>query len=144
MYNKIIDNLYLGDASSAYENDFALIVNCCPEVHINYANDNVVWLKFHDDRDDNEKLVSLLYTSQILEKIHNHLLSGETVLVHCAMGIQRSATVVACYLLKYTCASNQNVSETIRYIQSKREEAFSTGYPFLPTMAFYSLIDKPY
>lgn len=144
MHNKIIEYLYLGDASSAVEDEFSLIVNCCPEVNINNSNNNnTIRLKFYDDKEDNEKLVFLLYSSQILEKIHSYLLSGEKVLVHCAMGIQRSATVVACYLLRYTdiCFS---ATDTIRYIQSRREEAFSTGYTFLPTIAFYSLLRKPY
>jgi hypothetical protein len=143
-FHEIVNNLYLGNASAHHNLSVDLIVNCCPEINVNYGdnnnkNKNIVWLKFYDDKDDNEKLVSLLYTTQVLEKIHSHLTSGKSVLVHCAMGIQRSATVVACYLLKYVMPE-QNTSAVIKYIQSKREEAFSTGYVFLPTMAFYSLL----
>jgi protein-tyrosine phosphatase len=145
-FHEIVKNLYLGNASAHHNLSVDLIVNCCPEINVNYGdnnnnnkNKNIIWLKFYDDKDDNEKLVSLLYTTQVLEKIHSHLTSGKSVLVHCAMGIQRSASVVACYLLKYVMPQ-QNTSAVIKYIQSKREEAFSTGYVFLPTMAFYSLL----
>lgn len=140
MFDKIIDNLYLGDAGDYDKQQFALIVNCCPEINVNYSDGaNVLWIKVYDDRDDNEKMVSQIFATQVLEKIHHHRMLGLPVLVHCAMGIQRSATIIACYLLRHT-TPKKTVAETIQYICSKREIAFSTGYTFLPVMAFYSLL----
>ena len=41
------------------------------------------------------------------------------------MGIQRSASVVACYLLKYGITNGVQI--TLDFIRSKRDVAFSTG-----------------
>lgn len=132
--NEIIPNLYLGDAGFVREDrSFSLIVNCCPEVDIEYkTGSNVIYLKFHDDPRDNDKFLSELEKHRVLEKIHEHATSCKPVIVHCAMGIQRSASVIACYLLKY--GVRNGVKDTIDFIRSKRNVAFSTGYNFLQTI----------
>ena len=129
--NEITPNLYLGDAGFVREDrSFELIINCCPEVDIEYrTGSNVVYLRFHDDPRDNQKFLSELEKHSVLEKIHDHVTSCKPVIVHCAMGIQRSASVVACYLLKY--GVRNGVKDTIDFIRSKRNVAFSTGYNFL-------------
>lgn len=140
MFNKIIDNLYLGDAGDYDKQQFAFIVNCCPEINVNYPDGaNVLRIKVYDDCDDNEKMVSQIFATQVLEKINDCRLRGLPVLVHCAMGVQRSATIVACYLLRHV-EPKMSIGETIQFICSKREVAFSTGYTFLPVMAFYSML----
>jgi hypothetical protein len=132
--NEIIPYLYLGDAGFVYEpRSFTLIINCCPEVDINYPEpSNVLYLKFHDDPRENDKFMSQLETHKVLEKIHEQVSSSKQVIVHCAMGIQRSASVIACYLLKYGIING--VQDTLDFIRSKREVAFSTGYNFLPAI----------
>lgn len=132
--NEIIPNLYLGDAGFVREDrSFELIINCCPEVDIIYQEpSNVVYLRFHDDPRDNGKFLSELEKHKVLENIHAHVVGSKPVIVHCAMGIQRSASIVACYLLKY-CVTN-GVQNTLDFIRSKRKVAFSTGYNFLQAM----------
>ena len=135
--NEIIPYLYLGDAGFVYEpQSFSLIINCCPEIEINYPEpSNVLYLKFNDDPRDNVKMLSQLETYKVLEKIHEQVTSFKPVIVHCAMGIQRSASVVACYLLKYGIING--LQETLDFIRTKRHVAFSTGYNFLPTIQGY-------
>ena len=132
--NEIIPYLYLGDAGFVYEpKSYSLIINCCPEVDINYPEpSNVLYLRFHDDPRDNDKFLSQLETHKVLEKIHEQVTSYKLVIVHCAMGIQRSASVIACYLLKYGIING--VQNTLDFIRSKRGVAFSTGYNFLPAI----------
>ena len=136
MSHEIIDNLFLGDAGSCDERPdfFKLIVNCCPEINCQYTSTeepNVVRLKFYDDKDDNQKLIQILKITQILEKIHLFIKNKQPVIVHCAMGIQRSATIVACYLLKYF---NPDIKTVVSFIKSRRPVCFTTGYNFLETM----------
>ena len=47
---------------------------------------------------------------------------GHNILVHCHKGKQRSANVVAAYLMKY---SRINYTAAMKYIQSKRPECFT-------------------
>ncbi len=129
-YNEIIPNLYLGDAGFVYEPEspeFGLIINCCPEINIKYKTQDptIIRLKFNDDPEDSDKLLDILKQTQVLETMHNHIQGtqyNKNVMVHCAMGVQRSATIVAFYLLKYSSA---DVNKIIRYIQHKRPQAFS-------------------
>jgi protein-tyrosine phosphatase len=118
--------------------EFALIINCCPEIgQLPYSNDTeeIIKLKFHDDVHDNNKLIQLLESGNILQRIHNSIINKKPVLVHCAMGIQRSAAIIACYLIKYY---NIGIDKTILYIKYKRPEAFSTGNTFEPAMHHYN------
>ena len=126
--NEIIPYLYLGDAGFVFEPyDFSLIINCCPEIGITYSEtSNVLYLKFNDDPRDNDKLLSLLKMHQVLETIHEHITNKKTVMVHCAMGVQRSASVVACYLLKYGITNE--VKNTLEFIQNRREVAFNGNH----------------
>jgi len=50
------------------------------------------------------------------------------------MGMQRSAAIVACYLLKYY---NIGLDKTILYIINKRPESFLTGNTFKPAMQHF-------
>lgn len=133
-FDKIIDNLYLGDACSIQPNFFKLIVNCCPDVKCKYTNEDVnkvFYIRVYDDRSENLKLINILMTTNILEKIHNCLQNSEPVLVHCAFGIQRSATIIVCYLLKYY---DFDIKQAIVFVKSKRPICFSNGFPFLRTI----------
>ena len=137
-YNKIIDNLYLGDAGFIFMDGlpkFALIINCCPEVQMSYFEGEIIRLRFNDDPNDNNKLIKMLESGNILQQIHNCINKNQPVLVHCAMGMQRSAAIVACYLLKYY---NIGLDKTILYIINKRPEAFLTGNTFKPAMQYFS------
>jgi len=135
--NEIIPYLYLGDAGFVYEpRSFTMIINCCPEIDINYPElSYVLYLRFHDDPRDNDKFLSQLQTHNVLEKIHDHVSSCKPVIVHCAMGIQRSASIIACYLLNYGIING--LQDTLDFIRNKRDVAFSTGYNFLPAIRRY-------
>ena len=106
---KIIPNLYLGGVKALVNTSntspkFLLIVNLIKQT----SNENLtsickkfIRLPVNDSPDECDKLLSLIYETQVLEHIHASLQANEPVLVHCFMGIQRSASLVACYLIKY-------------------------------------------
>jgi hypothetical protein len=139
--NQIAPYLYLGDANFLEDEynlpEFELVINCCPEIGMRYPTEyvhKVIQLRFADDPEENEKLVSLLQTNQILEQMHHCIQHCKPVLVHCAMGMQRSPAVVACYLLQHY---NVDFERVVSFIKSKRPEAFLTGYNFAHAMLHY-------
>jgi len=62
---------------------------------------------------------------QGVEFMRRQILNGRTVYVHCKAGVGRSATVVACYFLKYGLANGKrfaSAEEAIAYVFEKRNQ----------------------
>jgi protein-tyrosine phosphatase len=58
--------------------------------------------------------------TDITDIIHNVLSKGGKVLVHCQIGASRSPTIIAAYIN----TNKYSLTDTIKYIQSKRQVAF--------------------
>jgi len=138
-YNEIISGLWLGDKNSSHNTDFLeekkikCVINCSCDLP--FINDNNIIKKripVNDDLSFDANKIILKYLNKCLEFIHENLLNNKNILVHCFAGMQRSATVIACYLMYYY---NFRAEHTILYIRNKRNIAFKP-YPTFNSFIF--------
>lgn len=131
--NEIIQGLWLGDASAAQDPDFikrnniGAIINCTKDVPISFPVEHMR-LNVDDNLNPLEiqnMCLLIQHASSFLFK--NHVLDRKNVLVHCAAGIQRSATVVAYYLAQHY---KMSMADAIGLIVQKRPVAFFGGKTF--------------
>lgn len=138
VYDEIIDNLFIGSATSLTHSDnFDLIVNCTPDIFIKNP-DNTIRIPIRDDPHESNKLLQLLKDTDVLEKINKTINNKQKVLVHCYAGQQRSCAVVACYLIKY---NKMNPYTAVKHIKTKRRIAFFGEVNFISAIVnfFYTL-----
>jgi protein-tyrosine phosphatase len=130
-YDKIIEQVWLGNKKGAVDRDFMLrnniklVVNCAKELDapLFYKDLQIayIWLPMYDvnDRESNEILSNNI--DLILDTIHNYRKNGMNVFIHCHAGMSRSATVLAAYLIRYY---DHHYKLAIFYIQTKRPITF--------------------
>lgn len=126
--NMIDNNLWIGDIYSSRnrkfitDNNIKLIINCSnnirfidiPEIkkiRINVGDNNSI-------RTNNIMYKNLEPVTNLIEK---YLANNKGVLIHCIFGIQRSATIVAAYLMK---KYKLNKYDAIKMIKSHRRITF--------------------
>lgn len=144
-YNKIIPNLYIGNIVAAQ--DFSFIKKHNIKVIINCSNDIPNYYTFNGDIeyhripvDDSLDNYDINLMAQLLPKyvsiIEKSLSENKPILVHCYAGRQRSACLIAAYLIfKY----NYTIDEAYKFIISKRNQAFhyGKGYNFNKSLIEY-------
>lgn len=138
-YNEILPNLYLGNINSAENKRFIkekkikVIINCTKSIpnYFQFDKDFPDLEYFRIPVDDSlldEDIESMaLYLPQYVKIINTALLQNKPILVHCYAGRQRSACLIAAYLIyKY----DYSIDQAYKYIISKRKEAFHYGKSF--------------
>jgi protein-tyrosine phosphatase len=121
--SQILSYLFIGNFNAARNRNklkqlgITHIINCCnPKYNPNiFPNDFVyVSIPVHDSRSENI-LQYFESTSALIEQIQ---LSGGKILVHCALGISRSVTLVMAYLLKAN--PTLSVTEILSLVRKSR------------------------
>jgi dual specificity phosphatase 12 len=89
-------------------------------------------LPVNDDRQPESIRIMQRYLPKILDDIDSKRIAGINVLVHCRAGQQRSAAVIAAYLMKTT---HMTPDEAVSYVKSRKPDAFFTGVNFYEALS---------
>jgi hypothetical protein len=128
--NQITRNIYLGnyiDASNLTfikDNNIRVIINCSKDIPFYMPQDICPYqyrIPVNDDLQDISIYTMYKYLPKIVSIIHKHISMGENIYIHCHAGMQRSACVVAAYLIHH---HKFTVDDAIEYVKNKRSISF--------------------
>ena len=131
--DEIIPRLFLGSQEAASNKEFikkygiTAVINATPTLPNYFQKNGVNYVRVPVDDslkscDINKMTAYLPFIVDVLKELHHN--QKKKVLVHCHAGMQRSAIIIAAYLVKYY---KKTPMEAIRYIISKRPVAFMNG-----------------
>jgi len=144
--DEIIPGIWLGNAIAAKDPEFyrergiEAVFNCTKDLPFLPTVPRKYRLPVHDNLQEEEIRAMELASFEVVYKLSLEHRKGP-VLVHCAAGMQRSAAVVAMYLMAKN--PGMKVEDAILYIQARRPIAFTPGPNFLKAMkGFESAFDR--
>ena len=144
--DEIVPGIWLGNAIASQDSDFYrekgiyAVFNCTKDLPFLQTVPRKYRLPVHDNLQDEEIRAMELASFEVVYKLSHEHRKGP-VLVHCAAGMQRSAAVVAMYLIATT--PGLRVEDAITFIQKKRPIAFTPGPNFLKAIqAFEVAFDR--
>lgn len=135
---EIVHNLYLSswiDVQTADIDDSWHVINCTKDIVM--INNNHTRLPVDDDGSQQcmDEMKHHIYN--VLDIIDAQLAQGTKVAVHCQAGQQRSATVVAAYLIR---KRGFFLDAAMSLVKSRKPDAFFWQANFLPVLQAMSRI----
>lgn len=134
---EIIPRLYIGSKKEAYsprwirDHDIVLIVNCTQHLEMPFAG-TIRSLRVPLDDHPSHNSRFLLYHHDACKSISDVLRGPRgNVLVHCHMGVSRSSSVVAAYLMM---EYRMSFVQCLNLIRSKKPETFRPFVVFEPAL----------
>ena len=146
--NHIIDGIFLGGQCCSQDRIFLEVQGI--SVIFNITNDvpfqsdvhkycSLYRLAIDDNLQPSE--IKKMYVALVsyVPLLRKHVTKNNRTLVHCYAGIQRSATFIAGYLMKYY---NMTPTQAIAFIRKRRHIAFSPSPNFLESLVLYYIYLK--
>jgi protein-tyrosine phosphatase len=124
---EIVPHLYLSnymDATNVPQDFF--VINCTKDFPM-VQSQSGTRLSVNDDLQKESIDIMTQNLPLMVKYVDEHVSKGHNVLVHCAAGQQRSAAVIAAYLMK---TKGFSVDQAIEFVKSKKQDAFLTGVNF--------------
>lgn len=159
-YNKIIHGLYLGNYTAACSKSFLLnkeidlVVNCSnnldwPEWYVNFERPNFKYIRIplDDSFDPTDQDIMKVSLERICPMIYSTInINNQNVYVHCYAGMQRSATVIICYLMYKDLQEKKIIpplKEYYKFLKEKRVVVFHPDPTFVKVIkAYYERIKE--
>lgn len=135
--NKITNGLYLGDKYAAkdkrflIQNEFTHVINAAEGFDEYQVNTSEYYYKPHKIKylgipgHDRPSWNISVYFDRVAKFIDEAIKSGGKVLVHCVVGISRSATLVIAYLM---IVKGMNAAEALQYVFHRRRVFPNIGF----------------
>jgi hypothetical protein len=130
---EIFPHLYLASFEDAKEfaGSNVFIINCTKDLPMVSTTGGGTRL-YVDDHPSSEQTMS-----EMLPLMVRYIESaGKDVVVHCFAGQQRSATVVAAYVMRQT---GWTPEQTVEFIKSKKPDAFLGGVHFMDSLKKFNV-----
>lgn len=125
--NEIIPRIWIGDRFASQddkwlrENGIQTVFNCTKDIPFHSSIPNQYRVPVDDNLQPAELANMERWSSEIAFKLYKEYQTGNRILVHCYAGRQRSATVVALFLLLLT---GRPLIQVLYLIQSRRSVTF--------------------
>lgn len=125
--DEIVPGLWLGNAQASRDEVFLrahgiqTVFNCTKDLPFHPSIQNRYRVPVDDNLQPEEIRNMELWSYEILYKLMNEYKKGKPILVHCAAGMQRSAAVVAMFLMT---SKGMNWDQAKRHIKQRRAIAF--------------------
>lgn len=131
--HEIVPRLWLGNKNAASDGDWlrehgiTVVFNCTKDWPFHPNMKRQYRVPVHDNLQANEIQNLEDWAPEIMYKLIAEYNRGETILVHCHAGMQRSAAVVAMFLIT---KKGMSADQAMAYIRSKRQIAFFPAVNF--------------
>lgn len=141
----IRDHLYMSGQEAAISQqlhhslNFSLVINCTnnlPFIHPRKETTTYLKVAVEDNLRPKEILKMAEALPNIVKRIHDTISRKDSVLVHCRMGQQRSATCVAAYIM---WVDNVTCTEAIKIVQCANPYAFRPEPNFKKSLEMFHL-----
>ena len=137
---EIVPNLWLGDSEGfKYKDNINIkyLINCAKDLHFlgNYKDYNTS-MKMSIEKYEIIKMYE--YMTESVNFIYKNMKNDESTLVYCENGNQKSASIIAAFLIKF---GNHTKESAIKAIRSKYNSAF---YPEINYNLSLEMFEKNY
>lgn len=122
------------DAKEEFEGSDVFLINCTKDLPMIYTKGGGTRL-YVDDHPSSEQTMSSSL-SLMVRYMDDQISLHKDVVVHCFAGQQRSATVVAAYVMRQT---GWTPDQTVDFIKSKKSDAFYGGVHFMDSLQKFNV-----
>jgi len=133
----ILPRIWLGnryasmDEAFLRQNSIETVFNCTKDLPFHHSMRRRYRVPVDDNLEEEEIRNMELWSFEIIYKLLLEYKEGNTILVHCAAGMQRSAAVVAMFLMVLTGMKHE---DAMLHIKERRPIAFHRNANFLKSI----------